>query len=61
MAEKKNDIEADSENKLKSDFDSFDDDGNGVITKDEIRKLMAFEGFPEETINEIVEDLDNIY
>jgi calmodulin len=40
--------------KLLVDFTAFDTDGNQMITREEIKKLMAYEGIPEDTIEEIV-------
>ena len=40
--------------KLLVDFTAFDVDGNKMITREEIKKLMAYEGIPEDTIEEIV-------
>ena len=45
------------EEKLMADFTSFDADGNKMVSRAEIKKLMAYEGIPDETIEEIVESM----
>ena len=43
--------------KLMADFTSFDSDGNKMVSKEEIKKLMAYEGIPDETIEDIVDSM----